>query len=211
MNKRLWYSRIDRVRISIHTAYYRFAPITVGWKYACICSRSWTYLARNLFGVSCFPSFTKATGFSRDSFYRTFQIECVKKCSEFIWRANLQMCFLFSKIWHSDNFFLSDAGQNLITYPVLHLNLSLWLCRCMPYLSLCCFQFGLFHIGTSWQEYQNIPWHCEISPIQRPMHTFVFVLLSAQSGVWTQSQPLLFGVLILWQQNYLWAQSHNTI
>ena len=154
MKKRLRYSRIYREHISSHTAYYRFAPITAEWKYACICSRSWTYLARNLFGVSCFPSFTKATRFSRDSFHRTFQIECVKKCSEFIWRANLQMCFLFSKMWHSDTFFLSYAGQNLITYPELHLNLSLWVCRCMSHLSLCCFQFG--HLDKNTKTFLDI-------------------------------------------------------
>ena len=43
------------------------------------------------------------------------------------------------------------------------------------------------------------------------MHTFLLVLLSAQSGVWTQSQALLFGVLILWQQNYFWAQSQTLL
>ena len=79
---------------------------------------------------------------------RTFQIECAKKCSEFIWRANLQICFLFSKMWRSDTF-LSVAWKNLITYPFLHLSLSL---VSMHNLSLCClvslrFNLDFFPLG----------------------------------------------------------------
>ena len=162
--------------------------IATGWKYACICSRSWTFLlARNVFGCSCFHSFTNAFMCFKDKF-RTSQIECVKKYSEFIWGANFQICFLFSKMFHSDTFSM-DARQNLITlipfciWNFLFEFVDAW----FVFLLFGSSQFNLefFPLGDL---DKNVKTFLDIVKY-RPAHTFVFVLPSAESGVWTSWSP----------------------
>ena len=140
----------DRNRVKIRLYLLQVMNLLVGQE--CI----WMFMFS--FIQKCFYVFQRLIqNFPNWVFKKVFRIHLRRKFSDlFSFQQNVAFRhFLIGRKAKSDN-----------SYPVLHLKLSLWVCRCMICLFVVRFfsiQFRVFPIGRSWQECQNIPWHCEIS------------------------------------------------